>query len=48
MSVSASESEGSDIEKYLEEDFSPRNSGYIEDDLIDVARMGKQMIFLLS
>ena len=41
MSVSGSESEeGSDVEKYLEEDFSPRNSGYFEDDLMDVARMG--------
>ena len=40
--MSASESDGSDIEKYLEEEDpnSPRNSGYIEDDLIDVARMG--------
>ncbi|XP_063689590.1 protein sax-3-like isoform X27 [Bolinopsis microptera] len=41
VSVSGSESEeGSDVEKYLEEDFSPRNSGYFEDDLMDVARMG--------
>ena len=42
MSVSGSESDGSDIAKYLEEDEDyPSNNGYIEDDFMDVARMGE-------